>query len=145
MFYLPTERIFIMRRRIAVAPLVAMLATPAIATECPVASMAPSEVEKLILAAPGCDEALKIFESCGMGATSDLILGKFVVEKCEAIFEGKLSAAQRRNYERAQGACDGKYAGETGSEYRSLTAFCRAAAARRMAREFLNATTPAKK
>ncbi len=134
-----------MRRHTVVAPLVAMLATPAIATGCPVASMAPSEVERLILAAPDCDEALKIFESCGMGATSDVMLGRFVVEKCEAIFEGKLSAAQRRNYEGAQGACDGKYAGETGSEYRSLTAFCRAAAARRMAREFLNATTPAKK
>lgn len=84
-------------------------------------------------------------ERCGMGATSDVILGKLVVEKCEAVFEGKLSASQRRNYEGAQGACDSKYASDTGSVYRSLTAFCRAAAAGHMAREFLNATTPAKK
>lgn len=139
------DRLLIMCRRIVIAPLVALLAAPAIATECPVASMAPSEVEKLILAAPGCDEGLKIFESCGMGATSDVVLGELVVEKCEAIFEGKLSAAQRRNYDGAQGACERKYASETGSEYRSRTAFCRAAAAGRMAREFLNATTPAKR
>jgi hypothetical protein len=136
---------FIMCRSIVVAPLAAMLAAPAIATECPVTSMAPSEVEKLILAAPGCDEGLKIFERCGMGATSDVILGKLVVEKCEAVFEGKLSASQRRNYEGAQGACDSTYASETGSVYRSLTAFCRAAAAGHVAREFLNATAPAKK
>jgi hypothetical protein len=117
----------------------------AMATECPVTSMAPSEVEELILAAPGCDEGLKIFESCGMGATSDVFLGKLVVEKCEAVFEGKLSASRRRNYEGAQGACDSTYASETGSVHRSLTAFCRAAAAGHVAREFLNATTPAKK
>lgn len=140
-----TERMFIMCRCIVVAALVAMPAAPAIAAECPVASRAPSEVEKLILAAPGCDEGLKIFESCGMGATSDVILGELVVEKCKAIFEGKLSAAQRRHYDGAQGACDRKYASETGSEYRSRTALCRAAAAGRMAREFLNATTPGKK
>lgn len=134
-----------MRRPTVVASLIAMLATPAIATECPVASLAPSEVEKLILAAPGCDDALKIFESCGMGATSDVVLGELVVEKCEATFGGKLSAAQRRTYEEAQGACDRKYASEPGSEYRSRTAFCRAATAGRTAGEFLNATTPAKK
>ena len=76
---------------------------------------------------------------------SDVILGCVVNEKCDAVFEGKLSAAQRRSYDRAQKACDSKYASETGSEYRSLTAFCSAAAAGRVAKQFSKAAAPAKK
>jgi hypothetical protein len=134
-----------MDRLITITSLVALLSFPATADDCPVESMAPSEVRKLIVAAPSCAQGLKIFESCGMGATSDVILGGVVIEKCEAEFEGKLSAAQRRSYDRAQAACDRKYAREQGSEYRSLTAFCAAAAAGRMAKQFSKAVTPAKK
>ena len=122
-----------------------MLMGLASAADCPVASMAPSEVEKLIAAAPGCEQGLKIFESCGMGGMSDVILGGVVIGKCEAVFEGKLSAAQKRSYDRALTACDRKYAKEQGSEYRSLTAFCSAAAAGRMAKQFSKAAPPAKK
>ena len=136
-----------MNRPISIATVLAMLSAPAVAADCPVASMAPSEVEKLIVAAPSCEQGLKIFESCGMGGMSDVILGGVVIEKCEAVFEGKLSAAQRRSYDRAQKACDRKYAREAGSEYRSLTAFCSAAAAGRMAQQFSKASpaAPAKK
>jgi hypothetical protein len=122
-----------------------LLTTPAMAADCPVASMAPSEVEKLILAAPDCQGGLTIFESCGMGGTSDVIVGQVVIEKCEATFDGKLSVAQRRDYERTQRACDRKYARQTGTEYRSLTAFCLAAAAGRVAKQFAKAGQPAKK
>lgn len=133
-----------MSRLIAIVPLLAMLAVPAIAAECPVESLSPSEVEKLIVAAPTCEQGLKIFEGCGMGGMSDVILGGVVIEKCEAVFEGKLSTAQKRSYDRAQKACDRKYARESGSEYRSLTAFCSAAAAGRMAKQFSKAATPAR-
>lgn len=134
-----------MRRLIAIVQTLAALSVAASAADCPVESMAPSEVEKLILAAPTCEQGLKIFESCGMGSMSDVTLGGVVIEKCEAVFEGKLSAAQRRSYDRAQKACDRKYARESGSEYRSLTAFCSAGAAGRMAKQFLKAATPAKR
>jgi hypothetical protein len=134
-----------MRRSIAIVSMLAVLSVSAAAAECPVESLSPSEVEKLIVAAPTCEQGLKIFESCGMGGMSDVILGGVVIEKCEAVFEGKLSAAQRRSYDRANKACDRKYARETGSEYRSLTAFCSAAVAGRMAKQFSKAATPAKK
>jgi hypothetical protein len=134
-----------MRRLLAIAHTFAVLSVPASAADCPVASMAPSEVEKLIAAAATCEQGLKIFESCGMGGMSDVTLGGVIIEKCEAVFEGKLSAAQRRSYDRAQKACDRKYARETGSEYRSLTAFCSAKAAGRMAKQFSKTATPAKK
>ena len=134
-----------MRRVIAFATGLAAFAGPAKAADCPVVSMAPSEVEKRIVAAPTCEQGLKIFESCGMGGMSDVILGGVVIEKCEAVFEGKLSAARKRSYDRAQKVCDRKYARETGSEYRSLTAFCSAAVAGRMAKQFSKAATPAKK
>src|ERR1700752_444407 len=104
-----------MNRPIPIATVLAMLSAPAVAADCPVASMAPSEVEKLIVAAPSCEQGLKIFESCGMGGMSYVILGGVVIEKCEAVFEGKLTAAQRRSYDRAQKACDRKYARETSS------------------------------
>lgn len=125
--------------------MLAALGVPAAAADCPVESLTPSEVEKRIVAAPTCAEGLRIFESCGMGGMSDVILGGVVIEKCEAVFEGKLSAAQQRGYDRANKACDRKYARETGSEYRSLTAFCSAKVAGRTAKQFSKAAPPAKK
>jgi hypothetical protein len=62
-----------MSRSIAIASLLAMLAVPAIAADCPVESLLPSEVEKLVVAAPTCEQGLAIFESCGMGGMSDVI------------------------------------------------------------------------
>ena len=89
-----------MYRLIAIFSLLAMLTASAIGADCPIESMAPSEVEKLIVAAPTCERGLTIFESCGMGGMSDVILGGVVIEKCEAVFEGKLSATERRSYDR---------------------------------------------
>ncbi|MDQ8732233.1 hypothetical protein [Bradyrhizobium sp. LHD-71] len=136
-----------MHRPLVAASLLVLSFAPAVAEDCPVKSMAPAEVEKLILAAPSCEQGLKIFQSCGMGGTSDVIVGAVVVVKCEAVFEGKLSARQQRAYDRAQAACDKKYASESGSMYRSLTAFCSAEAAARMAKQVSKTVpaTPAKK
>ena len=129
-----------MRRPIAIACLLAFLSVPTFAADCPVESMAPSEVEKLIVAAPGCEQSLKIFQSCGMGASSDVRLGGVVTEKCEAAFEGRLSGAERRAYSRAQAICEKKYQRETGSMYRSFEAFCFAEAAARMAKQVARPT-----
>jgi hypothetical protein len=57
-------------------------------------------------------------------------------EKCEALFDGKLSAPQKSAYSRARHACERKYARESGTMYRSFEAFCLAQAAHRTARPF---------
>jgi hypothetical protein len=132
-----------MHRLVAACSFLALLTVPAFAADCPVESMAPAEVEKLIVAAPGCERSLKIFQSCGMGASSDVRLGGVVTEKCEAVFEGRLSAAQKRAYSRAQAICGKKYEKETGTMYRSFEAFCSAEAAARVARQF-SKTSPAR-
>jgi hypothetical protein len=135
-----------MRRLIVAASLLVALQAPAFA-DCVVKDMNPTRVRELIDAAPSCEQGLKIFQGCGWGATSDVMTADHVITKCEAVFEGKLSGAQRRSYGRTQKACDRKYAGETGSEGRSLTAFCRAETAARLAKQFSKTRTapPAKK
>jgi hypothetical protein len=87
---------------------------------------------------------LKIFQGCGWGSTSDVITADHVITKCEAVFEGKLSSTQRRGYSRARKTCDRKYATETGSEGRSLTAFCYAEVSARLAKQVARAKPPAK-
>ena len=141
-----------MKRRLvagllAAISLMAAPAGPGHAADCPVESLSPLEVGKLIREAATCERALTIFQSCGMGATSDTVLSGLVTEKCEAVFDGKLSAGQRRAYARAERACGRKYAKETGSEYRSLESFCYAEAAARMAKAFAKAksATPSRK
>jgi hypothetical protein len=108
--------------------------------ECPVQSY--DEIAKAVHNAPSCGASLAIFERCGSGATSDVTVGEIVVGKCEAVFEGKLSAARKRAYDRAQTICEKKYIKETGSMYRSFEAFCYAKAAANVAKQF-SKTSPA--
>jgi hypothetical protein len=136
-----------MLRTIVCAVLFVSGPAAAVAADCPIESMNPVEVRKLIDAAPTCEQGLKIFQSCGWGATSDVVTSGHVIEKCEAVFAGKLSAAQKRSYSRAQRVCENKHANESGSEYASLRAFCSAEAAARMAKQVAKTApaTPARK
>jgi hypothetical protein len=140
-----------MKLRILAALSVLALFAPSLATatdgECPVQPYDIDEIAKAVHDAPSCDASLAIFERCGSGATSDVTVGDIVIGKCEAVFEGKLSAAGKRAYDRAQTICEKKYIKETGSMYRSFEAFCYAKAAANVAKQFSKASpaTPAKK
>jgi hypothetical protein len=134
-----------MLRLTVAAALLMLMPLTAGADDCVVASMAPSEVRQRIDDAPTCALALKIFQGCGWGSMADVVTAGHVISKCEAVFEDKLSRAHKRSYDRAQKACDRKYARETGSEGRSLTAFCYAEASARVEKQFSQAKAPAKK
>jgi hypothetical protein len=82
--------------------------------------------EAAIRKASTCRQALEIMEACAYGATGDTGLGDAVRERCEPEFLPKLSKAQKRAYDREQRRCDQKYARQSGSMYRSFTAFCQA-------------------
>ena len=103
---------------------------------CPIESLDHAAVEQGLKAAPTCDASLKIFQKCSFGSSGDIRLGAIVTEKCEALFEGKLSPQQKSAYSRARHVCNTKYLKESGTMYRSFEAFCRAEAAHRMAKPF---------
>lgn len=134
-------------------PLIAFLAvlavlvpTAAFAADdrCPIESLNIADITKGISQAPTCDAALKMFQKCSVGTSGDVGIGEVVTQKCEALFEGKLSAQQKRAYSSAKRICDTKYAREDGTMYRSFEAFCRAQAAHRVAMPFFQSRTPAK-
>ena len=103
-----------------------LLATPLSAKDCPVQEFGHEAREEAIRKAPTCRQALAIMEACAYGAGGDTGLGAAVRERCEPEFLGKLRKAQRRAYDREQRRCDRKYARESGTMYRSFTAFCQA-------------------
>ncbi len=108
---------------------------PLFAAVCIDKSMTPDEIIAVINAAPGCDQAIKIFEDCEYGASGDVLLGAAVEKKCEADFRSRLTAATKKAYQHQMGVCDRKYAKEDGTMYRSFTAFCRAEVSQRYARQ----------
>ncbi len=77
-----------------------------------------------------------MMEACAYTASGDVALGTAVNEKCEATFAGKLSKAQRTTYDRGIKQCDDKYKNESGTMYRSFSAFCRAELAVKTAAKF---------
>jgi hypothetical protein len=105
--------------------------------ECP--TLNHQEIEDLLRRAPSCQRAIALFEICQFGSSGDISFGAIVTEKCEADFLGKLSAAQKRAYDRDQKQCARKYAGEDGTIYRSFEAFCGADVARKYSARFLKA------
>lgn len=105
--------------------------------ECP--TLNHQEIEDLLRRAPSCQRAIALFEICQFGSSGDVSFGAIVTEKCEADFLGKLSAAQRRAYDREQKQCARKYASEDGTMYRSFEAFCGADVARNYSARFLKA------
>lgn len=106
--------------------------------QCPTQDL--DAIETLIREAPSCLRAVAIFESCQFGAGGDVGLGAAVTEKCEGDFLSKLSAAQKRIYDRKQKRCLRKYQSKVGTMYRSFEAFCSAYVARDYSAKFLRAT-----
>lgn len=127
-----------MRFRLGMAVLAIVVSAagiPAFAAVCMDTSMTQDEIIVAINAAPGCDQAMKIFEDCEYGASGDVLLGAAVETKCEADFMPRLTAVMKKAYRREMSVCDRKYANEGGTMYRSFTAFCRAEIAQRYSRQ----------
>jgi hypothetical protein len=124
------------RPGLAVLAIIALIAAaPAFAAVCMDTSMKQDEIIAAINAAPGCEQAMKIFKDCEYGASGDVLLGAAVETKCEADFMSRLTAARKKAHSREMGVCDRKYANESGTMYRSFTAFCRAEVAQRYSRQ----------
>jgi len=102
------------------------LATPLRAKDCPVQDFSLEAREDAIRKAPTCKRALEIMDACAYGASGDIGLSAAVRERCEPEFLGKLRKAEKRAYDREQRRCDRKYARQSGTMYRSFTAFCQA-------------------
>jgi hypothetical protein len=127
---------------LAVLAVLASSAAFAADDRCPIESLSIADIKQGISDAPTCDAALKMFQKCSVGTSGDVGIGAVVTEKCEAMFEGKLSAQQKAAYSRAKRVCDTKYAREDGTMYRSFEAFCRAQAAHKVATPFFQPKKP---
>ena len=126
------------------AVIVSFSAGPALAAVCLDKSMTMDEIIDAIGATPGCERAMKLFKDCEFGTSGDIHLGAAVEKKCEADFLRRLTAPQKLSYQRQMGVCDDKYRNESGTMYRSFTAFCRAEVAQRYSRQARKAAEPSK-
>jgi hypothetical protein len=92
----------------------AFVPRPAFAeAKCP-AGNAPIFEEDL-RATLSCEAAHKLHDACVWGSSGDVALSGTVIEKCEAVFFGRLTPAQKRNYQARQQRCSEKYAREDGT------------------------------
>src|SRR5690349_20453640 len=127
-------------RRMVLAVAATLLFAPPLkaltAKECPVEGFTLDAREDAIRKAPGCMQALEIMQACAYGAGGDTSLAAAVQERCEPEFLGKLSKAQKKAYDREQKRCDDKYAKQSGTMYRSFTAFCQAQSTVNYSRRF---------
>jgi hypothetical protein len=124
------------------AVILSLGAGPALAAVCLRKSMTRDEIVDVINATPGCERAMKLFQDCEFSTSGDIALGAAVEKKCEGDFLARLKAPQKRAYQREMDACDRKYRNESGTMYRSFTAFCRAEVAQRYSRQALKAAGP---
>src|SRR5215207_8819091 len=132
-----------LRRTVLAVSAMLLLATPLRAKDCPVQEFGLEAREDAIRKAATCRQALEIMQACAYGASGDTGLSSAVRERCEPEFLPKLSKAQKRAYDREQKRCDDKYARQSGTMYRSFTAFCQAKSAMAHAAKF-GATANAK-
>lgn len=121
-----------------------ILAVPLKAKDCPVEDFGLEAREEAIRKAATCQQAMEIMDACAYGAGGDIGLGDAVRERCEPEFLSKLSKAQKRGYDRELRRCDTRYARQSGTMYRSFTAFCQAQSAVAHAARF-GTTAKAKK
>jgi hypothetical protein len=122
-------------RTLAAVVAILMLAAPSRAADCPVARNGDT-ISEALEKAPSCAAALKLFEACAFVASIDSMFGGIVTDKCEKDFVGKLSAAQRKTYERRKETCTHKYAKQEGTMYRSFEAMCISKLANDYSRKF---------
>ena len=114
-----------------------LLTRLAAAQECQ--HMGYEDREAMIRKAPTCDKAMGQFGDCAFGASGDTGLGQIVTEKCEGDFLKKLSAGQKRTYQREIKRCNDKYAKMEGSMYVAMAAGCRAELARTFSHKYSKA------
>ncbi len=126
------------------AVILSLGARPALAVVCQDTSMSLDEVVDVIKAAHGCAGAMKIFKACSLGTSGDIRMGEAVENKCESDFLGKLKTSQKQAYQREMTVCDRKYRNESGTMYRSFTAFCRAEISQRYSARALKAASPSR-
>ncbi|QPF87921.1 hypothetical protein IC762_00645 [Bradyrhizobium genosp. L] len=117
---------------------------PALAAVCMDTSMTQDEIIAAINATSGCSAAMKVFKDCEFGASGDVLLGAAVEKKCEADFLSGLGATQKKAYAAGLARCDAKYANQSGTMYRSFTAFCRAELSQRYSQDSLKASPKAR-
>jgi hypothetical protein len=126
------------------AVVLSFAAAPARAEDCPAKSTGMDDIVAAVNDAPSCERAMKVAEACAYGASADVQFGAAVEKKCEGDFLGNLKAPRKRAYAREMGACDRKYRNESGTMYRSATAFCRAEVAQRYSQKALKQASPSK-
>ena len=110
--------------------------------DCPAKSWAMDDIIAALNDSPGCDRAMKIFEDCEYVASGDVQFGAVVEKKCEADFLSRLKASEMRAYRRKMRVCDHKYDNQSGTMYRSWTAYCRAAVAQRYSQKARKVARP---
>ena len=115
-------------------------AAVAAAAECP--TLDGAKRLELLDRAPTCDKSMALFEVCSYGASGDVGLSAVVIKKCEGGFLAKLSAAQRRQYDRERQHCARKYQNETGTMYVSFAAFCAAELAQTYVHRYSSGVKP---
>jgi hypothetical protein len=118
---------------LAVAVVLSVSMTSALAEDCPVKPIDMDAIIAALNAAPDCKTSMKLFEACQFGSTADIQLGDVVEKKCEAQFLTKLKPTQQHTYQDQLGRCDAKFAGKQGTMWRSAAAMCRASVSQRTA------------
>lgn len=130
----------LLRSCLAVPAVLLMLTTAHAATEeCPAKSTQMDDIIAELQKAPSCNRAMKIFEACEYGASGDVQFGAVVEKRCEGDFLSGLGTSQKKAYAGQLKRCDHKYDNESGTMYRSFTAFCRAIVAQRYSQKALKA------
>lgn len=124
---------------VALAMLSALGDARAVTDTCPAPSTEGDAIAAALRAAPSCDRAMQLFRACEYGASPDVQFGAVVEQKCEADFLSGLGASRKKAYAAGLARCDAKYANESGTMYRSFTAFCRAEVSQRYSRDALKA------
>jgi hypothetical protein len=121
-------------RMILACSAILLLALPAAGEDCRELEFGARET--LLRKAPTCDKAMELFAGCNAGGSGDINLGQIVTEKCEGMFLQKLSAGQRRGYDREMKSCNDEYKKEEGTLSRVMAAGCRAQLAQSYAHKF---------
>jgi hypothetical protein len=111
--------------------------TPARAEVCPAKSSSMDDIIAAVNVAPGCDRAMKVFESCQSGASADVQFGNAVEKKCERDFLAQLKPPQTRAYQQEMQVCDDRHRNQAGTMYLSFNAFCRARVAQQYSQQAL--------
>jgi hypothetical protein len=111
---------------------------------CPAKSTMMDDIIAVLDQAPSCERAMKVFEACEYGTSGDIRFGAIVEKKCEGDFLARLTDPGKRHYQREMRVCDQKYRNESGTIYRSFTAYCRADVAQRYSRQALKTAQPSR-